>query len=338
MRLRRPLPGRTRPSGPALTDTPVADLLTAPAADPPVPVAESAGSREDGNDSESMGVGSLLKALAIVGPPVSVATALLFYFGWTRTATQAAAMGLDDSIFEMSNQDYIIRSLDALYLPVLVGSATVLAWVIGHGWLITLVADGRAHLWLERAARLAALSMWALVPLLAVLVTRMLPAWAPVSIPISLAVGVLLSEYAGHIRRALQAARGVHLLARPAWVGNLRRVLVGVIITSALFWEVAEYAGVVGRGRAAQVAASVGHLPLVTIYARADLAIDAPGVHAYQIGANGGAYHVRYSGLHLLQHTGGKYFLLPDGWAPGSSPLIVIDDDPASRLEFTGAS
>jgi hypothetical protein len=34
-------------------------------------------------------------------------------------------------------------------------------------------------------------------------------------------------------------------------------------------------------------------------------------------------YRVPYAGLHLLQHTGGKYFLLPEGWRPGSSPLVV---------------
>ena len=73
-------------------------------------------SRPDGRvpdsaeDRESLPLGPALKALATVGPPLTIATALLFYFGWVRVAKQSEAMGLDESVFLMSTRDYVLRS------------------------------------------------------------------------------------------------------------------------------------------------------------------------------------------------------------------------------------
>ena len=38
--------------------------------------------------------------LAVIGPPLTISTALLVYFGWARTDAQAKAMGLDLPITE----------------------------------------------------------------------------------------------------------------------------------------------------------------------------------------------------------------------------------------------
>src|SRR4051794_8995316 len=54
---------------------------------------------------------SLLSAVGTFGPPVTIVTALLVYFGWARSQRQAQAMGLDVSQFGYSTQDYVLRSI-----------------------------------------------------------------------------------------------------------------------------------------------------------------------------------------------------------------------------------
>ena len=76
-----------------------------------------------------------LGVISAIGPPITVATALLFYFGWARADAQATNMGLDVSLFGYGVQDYILISINALFLPLvclLVGS---LVWVALDRWL-----------------------------------------------------------------------------------------------------------------------------------------------------------------------------------------------------------
>ena len=95
----RPPPrSRARPSGPI-----------APA--PPATTATTA---------TNWSVTSLLAVLTKVGPPLTVVTALLIYFGWARADAQSKAMGVDVSMFGYSTQDYVLRSISTLYLPLLV--------------------------------------------------------------------------------------------------------------------------------------------------------------------------------------------------------------------------
>src|SRR4051812_23646095 len=89
----------------------------------------------------SPGVAPTIRALGLVGPPVTVATGLLFYFGWARSAEQAKAMGLDESVFAMSTRDYILRSVDSLYVPVLGLAGVVLAGLVVHSAVLRSVAS-----------------------------------------------------------------------------------------------------------------------------------------------------------------------------------------------------
>jgi hypothetical protein len=65
-------------------------------------------------------VKSLLSVLASVGLPVTLISALMLYFGWARTDQQARYMGLDVSLFGFTAQDYILRSISTLFVPLLV--------------------------------------------------------------------------------------------------------------------------------------------------------------------------------------------------------------------------
>lgn len=291
-----------------------------------------------GPEPDSVPLSGALRALAVVGPPITIATALLFYFGWALTAEQSRAMGVDESIFAMSTRDYVLRSLSALFVPLMVGSAVLLLWVVLHGLMLDLVASPRRRGSVRRGAQLLAWSAWAFVPCAGLLLALAVPRWRELIVPLSLAIGFLLAEYGVRLRGMADEAAGRHGIGRPAWVRNFRGLLVGVLVTAALFWEVANFAEVVGRGKAERVLASSNSYSLVVVYSQNDLKLDVPGVAVETLSGEASDFRFRYSGLHLLQRTGGRYFLVPQDWSPTLSPLIVLRDEGSIRLEFTGSS
>jgi quinol-cytochrome oxidoreductase complex cytochrome b subunit len=98
---------------------------------------------------------------AAIGGPVTVATALLFYFGWVRTTVEAQTLGVSDAVFGYSTQDYVLRSINALFLPVVVAAVVGIVALLLHSWLARGMDKGptsRRH----RAARvLGALLLFA---------------------------------------------------------------------------------------------------------------------------------------------------------------------------------
>ena len=63
--------------------------------------------------------------LSIVAPTTLV-VALLYYFGWARTSSEAHTLALDDSLFGFSSQDYILRSISSMFWPVFIGTVALL--------------------------------------------------------------------------------------------------------------------------------------------------------------------------------------------------------------------
>ena len=75
---------------------------------------------------------NLVHALGALGAVLTLVTAVLFYFGWRRSDVQATAMGIDVSLFGFSSQDYVLRSISSLYVPLLVSLSLGLAWLWLH--------------------------------------------------------------------------------------------------------------------------------------------------------------------------------------------------------------
>src|SRR4051794_23475537 len=66
----------------------------------------------------------------------------MFYFGWRRSDVQARQMGIDVSLFGFSTQDYVLRSIGSLYLPLLVTASLGLAALVGHARVERALASG----------------------------------------------------------------------------------------------------------------------------------------------------------------------------------------------------
>ncbi|MET8155025.1 hypothetical protein ABZT47_01550 [Sphaerisporangium sp. NPDC005289] len=319
-----------RPSRPPAGASPAPAPLDTPATAPETPAAApSTALAEEGR------VGQVLKTTAEFLPPVTVATALLFYFGWARSEVQAQELGIDTTSLDMSVQEYMMRSISSLYLPLGVGAAVLLAGIHLHHRTVTMAAVQERRPRLRVWARLLS-SGWLVVPLAALLVEWAVPQLHDLVFPLGVALGVLLTTYAARLRALLAREDGRPRAAAPS--SALHTALVGVMVVVALFWEVSAYAGVVGRGLADRVAGNLGNRISVTIYSPKDLQIHAPGVKVTAFDGENSAYGFCYTGLRLLQRSGGKYFLLPDGWTPADRKVIAIADDAALRVEFGRAA
>ncbi|MDJ0349104.1 hypothetical protein [Cryobacterium sp. PH29-G1] len=265
--------------------------------------------------------------ISAIGPPVTVVTALLLYFGWARTDSQARAMGLDVSLFGYSPQDYILRSINSLFLPLIV--------LLGLGVAVTGIrralgrrADGeRGRETVRRGAGVVAVAAAVVaVGLLILVLTR--PLDSHVYVPYALAALVWLVADATRLRR--RAA------ARAALTREQRAVettLVLCIVTLLLFWGTADFAQTVGRSLAARYEQSVGTLPRAELVSPHRLAINSPGVTERSVGTADAPLY-RYSGLRLLVLSNGRFFFLHDGWTLARGRIVIVPDDGAVHFEF----
>jgi len=265
----------------------------------------------------------LMKFVTSIGSPIALATALLFYFGWVRSEEQARAFGADASVFAMSTQDYVLRSVNVLFFPL------ILMFLVA---LLLLRLDRRlragpdAPPWLETAGRLLQLSWLVFLPLGFVLYA-VAGRSGDVSLPLWVALSVVAPAYGTVLRRRATGDRG----------GS--RVAVGILIalvTVILFWQTERLASLGGEALADDIKGNLGErLTRVELFSVTNLHLDGPGVTTERIGgAVEGEYGYRYAGLYLLQRSGDKYFLLTDGWDEGKGRLVVLPDNSSIRVEF----
>jgi hypothetical protein len=287
-----------------------------------------------GAAAEESPLRSALSILTTLGPPLTIASALMFYFGWARSDAQARYMGLDVSLFGYSPQDYVLRSINTLYIPLLVTVALALGWLALHRRVVRGLGRPAARRVLRHAGR-AALGVGLLGAAVAVLVATVDRTMAPLVVPVVMAAGTAAAAYGGWLAGAAGGSRASRPLV-PAWQRALRAALIGSVITLALFWELSTYAGVVGRGYGLQIARSVPTLPRAVAVSPTPLGILAPGVREERLVLGPGtAVHYRTVGLRFLVRSGGRMFLLHDGWTPQRGVVIVLPDNHQVRWQFS---
>lgn len=271
-----------------------------------------------GADSEPRPASNVLLILGAVGSPIALGTALLLYFGWVRSQAQAVAFGADVSIFEMSPQDLVLRSVDILFFPIILLLLAGLMLLRIDPWLRNRANRARAVLrW-----------SWVLVPLGLALVLLARPI-GNVLLPMWVMLAVAGTAYAGSLTR--RTAR------EPIPAKSTSVFLIGAILTATLFWQTERLAQLGGDAIAADLKANVAErLPEVSVLSAGKLHIDASGVLEIPLEGPNSAYRYRYEGLYLLQRSGNKYFLLTDGWQFDRGRLLILTDSESIRLEFGG--
>jgi len=320
-RVTRPPEGDTRKNGGS------AATAATPA---PLPVGDPTGVR----------LRHLLDVGKQVVAPSSLLAALLFYFGWVYTNARATYFGIDPSMLGYSNQDYILRSVDVLLIPLstLLLLALVLAW--GHVSLCRWIESGRLPRVVSTARLiLIAVGLASLVVWVSGVVDRPLFGTQFMVTPLSLGLGVALIAYASALVDRLpgRERRVVGAGAEPPWFRPVVSVVVFLLLAVSLFGGFGHLAGAIGEDRAHRLAAGLPYRPGVVVFSKEALQIGGPGVFYAPIEDDQSAYRFRYRGLKLLIRAADKYFLLPSGWTAevDGGAAIVLPDDGDLRFEFT---
>lgn len=288
---------------------------------------------EDSPDTVSI-LRPVIAVITTVGTPLTMITALLLYFGWARSDAQSRWMGIEVSLFRFTTQDYVLRSISTLYLPILASAVIGIVWLAAHRAVTDKIdRDGMndAIRVICRVTMLGGLG----IAILGVVLPAFTRTWEPGTVvwPLMIAIGTALAVYGRHLsRRGQEHARPRHAIARPPDV--LEAVLVGIVIAAAMFWAVQGYADIVGRGYAQRYEDSVSSLPRATAVSESPLGIDSPVVRTEEI-TTGPKTLYRTTGLRLLAESGGRLFLMTEGWTVQNGSIIVLDEDDSVHWQFS---
>ncbi|MDQ3898824.1 MAG: hypothetical protein M3326_16550 [Actinomycetota bacterium] len=278
------------------------------------------------------GMSSLWRIVSAVVAPATLTTALLFYFGWTRTRAVAAYFGVDHTTLGFSAQDYILRSIDAIFLPLgaLLLVALILSW--NHSVLMRAADTGRLVSIVRRVPVVA--TIFGLACLLYGLPTSMTGAGGRLAFvgPLSVAAGMVALGYATHLRRRLHgASRG---MTTGADMTSLPWAVLSLLVVLNLFWAASYYANMLGDQRGRELAARLVLQPDAIVYSEKALSIQEPGVTEMIVGDEDAAFRFRYDGLKLWVHSGKKYFFIPETWGTLGGAVVMLREDDVRRVDF----
>ncbi|TQF06470.1 hypothetical protein E6W39_35100 [Kitasatospora acidiphila] len=291
---------------------------------------------------------SFLQKLAYVVAPGSLVVGLLYYFGSTYTAAYYGYFGVPSGDLQISRQNYLVSSPDAIFLPLWVllwcGLALLLLYrLIGRRLRrpgTRLTPRGVVAVLLAAAAVLLALGF--LVYLQPAWWTRDVLDRLPTNwqrdllIPLAVSAGAMLGLLALRVYRD-------HLTQQQPHHGDDHRVLLvgsGVVLvgmlTLSLFFATSRYAYEAARSNAAQDAAA--HFPGSTkllIYSRTHVPNDAVGIEQQDLGSSE-PFRYRYLGFRQLAKSGSHYYLVSYMSRGPEDLAVVLPDDDSIRVEVLG--
>ena len=274
----------------------------------------------------------LVDAGKSVIPPLTLLSALLFYFGYVSARAKYEYFGVDVDTIGLGTQDYVMRSPEPLLTPLLVFTAAGLGAVAVHAAVRQRIRTAARMRRLGRGVQAAGLSalIGGLLLLVGYVFLRDWPLYGLVT-PLLIAIGGVLFQYGTAIRLPPRAAGD----SPPA--SSLHRsfvVLVYLVIAVSVFWMTATVAQWSGRGLAMYEASRLDKLPSVILDTKESLFLRSPGVQETKLPlSDGQTFHYRYRHLRLLIHGKDRMFLVPDQWSASNSTIIVPLDG-SVRVQF----
>jgi len=261
-----------------------------------------------------------------------VLTALFVYFGFVRTSAFYGYFGVNLGVLKLSIQDYVLRSVDVSFGAVsrlaLVG-ALLIALDQGVAVALTRRAAGDHG---DRALR------WTLTASGAVLLVLGLTS------AVSREVTAVLNPLIGSALLALGAIMmvrfGSALLGdRDGSSGRRASVLTAVVLVISGFWAATLYAHELGQEGARNTDASVGRLPLVSVFSAEPLDLPGQDVSASRITVADQEYRYRYSGLSLLTYSNDRWFVITGRHSDEyHSSVAILRDSDAIRVEVAAVA
>jgi hypothetical protein len=264
-----------------------------------------------------------LTAVGAVASQVALLTALLYYVGWARAHATYEKFGLDPGLVGYGTEDYVLRSINEAFPPLVIATFAGLALLAIHRALIQPRVE-RGH---GSIGRLITIGL-VLGVVLALIVCVRLAAFEVIRfpsgfmLPATLIASVFSLMYFGYLRSLY---RGYGLLddtyARICAIAFLGLSFLGVL------WLLAELADDAGERRADTIVRELAGDPAITVYSSSPLAIAGPGIAVKRIGADGERYRYAYTGLRLFESGNGKIILLPSAYARGDNAYVLRDDE-----------
>jgi hypothetical protein len=318
---------------------------------PPAAAAEHTDAEPDDIDSAAgheqrprFDIDTVAKWLQLVGGPGLIA-ALIVYFGWVRDRAYFGYLGVDPDLMQFSPQDSLKRSADSTFGTAVRALAIILVLAVVERGLRRLSDPA------QRGRVTAAMARFALGPGSIILLG--------VGFLLALGVGYptvspTLSALVFAVGAVAVLRNGGQVIGGPALPDATSREAVMVRLTAvtalvlACFWAATIYAQDLGERRAKQIAATPTlWLPLATIYS--DTYLDLPGsmltATAVPTPTDGEDGHgattgptrrYRYTGLRVLGHSSGRWFLITGFYQGMDHPsVLILPDDPKLRIEVT---
>jgi hypothetical protein len=270
-----------------------------------------------------------LRAVAVVGSPLAIGTVLLFYFGWVRTRVQALALGYDTTVLDMTTTDYVLKSVNVLFVPVVALLVVALGLSVAHHRLLARYDPQHpSRPWPPRWVAFVQ-QAWIVWPALGFVLFFGLPGLPEIRGPVlPLSITLAVSTYL--YSRALVR----HFEPQSADEPAVTRAILLALLVFALFWDTERVARVAGDLYAKDIAQQPEQLPAVTVYSKQRLLLDGPRVIEQAVGDPSSAYAYRYTGLYLLQRNADRYFLLAVDRTPETGRLIVLRDGDTTRIQL----
>jgi hypothetical protein len=267
--------------------------------------------------------------------PTTLLTALLYYFGWLHAYYLFGYFGVNSTTLGFGTVDYLMRSVDALYIPLTVAAIVALLALWGNAALLPVLRAGSPGL---RSRFLRAVTVLGIALVLAggaltLLIGGGSSGYVALA-PVGFAAGVVVLGYAVHMRRVLRQA-GQEARTASAWADAAEWMITFFLVAISLFGAASDYAGGVGVARASQLAAELPYQPAVVLYSQHNLDLPPTDITETRCTSVDAGYRYRYDGLVLVLESNGKYLLLPRQWTrDGGSPAILLAESDAIRLEF----
>ncbi|WP_326950584.1 hypothetical protein OG439_18450 [Amycolatopsis sp. NBC_01307] len=259
-------------------------------------------------------------------PPLTLLTAVLFYFGYVSARARYEYFGVDVDTIGLGTQEYIMRSPQPLLTPLLVVAAAGLGSVAVRAAVRKRIRTATAVRRLGRVAQGIGLTTL-IAGLVLVSGYTFLRDWWLFGLvtPLLIAVGATLVRYGATVRRS------------PDGAPPFRRssvVLGYLVLAVSVFWMTATTAQWSGRGLAMADATRLDKLPSVILDTKESLYLRSPGIEETKLPpSEGQTFHYRYRHLRLLIHGKDRMFLVPDRWSASDSTIIVPLDG-SVRVQF----
>ncbi|NUT97644.1 MAG: hypothetical protein HOY78_37040 [Saccharothrix sp.] len=264
------------------------------------------------------------RLLALLSEAAAI-SAVLYYFGWIRTEATFARFGVNLSLLELATTDYILRSINSAFPPLIGLGVVLVALTAAHRrWVVPALSvepTRRAHRVTRAAIRVVTavcglgLALAGLGVIAQDTVGKPLGWW----LPAILVVGSAGLMYVGSAVGATTPVRSVVLPALAVFGG---------------LWLVTVHAQHTGTEFGDRFVAALPRQPEVVLYSAERLAIAGPGVDVAPIAQEGTRFKYRYTGLRMLIHTRDRYFLVASEWQRGRDATYVVRAADDTRIDI----